>query len=132
MVSPALAPPCESVRPPQHWSDDDERRDYERSHGRLENAAFLKVLMEDTQFAWLKPLTALIVQMDEALQEDNAGVQTMDALAGQLRSLLTPDDHGSAFQQRYGEVLQRSPDIVVEHGRTLRALGAKRLSPTES
>src|SRR3954469_2524629 len=111
---------------------DAERRDYERSHGRLENAAFLKVLMEDAQFVWLKPLTALIVRIDEALEDDDGGAQAMAPLAGELRSLLMPDNQGSAFQKRYGEILQRSPESVVEHGRTLRALGAKRFSPTES
>jgi len=111
---------------------DAERRDYERAHGRLENAAFLKVLMQDAQFAWLKPLTALIVQMDEALDDDNANAQAMDRLVGELRSLLTPDSQGSAFQRHYGDVLQRSPEAVVEHGRTLRALGAKRVSGAES
>jgi hypothetical protein len=109
-----------------------ERRDYERTHGRLENAEFLKVLMDDPQFAWLKPLTAFIVQIDEALEDEAADAQTMQRLMGELRSLLTPDPRGSAFQKRYGDILQRSPDVVVEHGRTLRALGVKRLSPTES
>lgn len=109
-----------------------ERRDYERTHGRLENAEFLKVLMQEPQFAWLKPLTAFIVQIDEALEDEAADAQTMQRLMGELRSLLTPDPRGSAFQKRYGDILQRSPDVVVEHGRTLRALGVKRLSPTES
>ncbi len=99
-----------------------ERRDYERTHGRLENAEFLKVLMQGPQFAWLKPLTALIVQIDEALEDDAPDAQAMQRLAGELRSLLTPDSQGSVFQQRYGDVLQRSAEAVVEHGRTLRAL----------
>jgi hypothetical protein len=111
---------------------DAERREYERTHGRLENAEFLKVLMEDARFAWLKPLTGLIVRLDEALEEDNRDARATDRLASELRSMLTPDTEGSAFQQRYAVILQRSPDAVVEHGRTLRALGAKRLSPTES
>jgi hypothetical protein len=99
-----------------------ERRDYERTHGRLENAEFLKVLMQDPQFAWLKPLTALIVQIDEALEDDEPGAQSMERLTGELRSLLTPDSQGSVFQQRYGDILQRSAEAVVEHGRTVRAL----------
>jgi len=99
-----------------------ERRDYERTHGRLENAEFLKVLMEDPQFAWLKQLTALIVRMDEALEDDHNDARAVGRLAGELRSLLKPDIQGSAFQQRYGDILQRSAAAVIEHGRTLRAL----------
>jgi hypothetical protein len=99
-----------------------ERRDYERTHGRVENAEFLKVLMQEPQFAWLKPLTGLIVRIDEALEDDNNDLLAMDRLAADLRSLLKPDSQGSAFQQRYGDILQRSAEAVVEHGRTLRAL----------
>ena len=97
---------------------DAERVQYERTHGRLENAEFLKVLMEGPQFAWLKPLTALIVRLDEALEDNQDGAAAID----ELRRLLAPDEHGSVFQQHYAGVLQRSPDAVVEHGRTLRAL----------
>jgi len=97
---------------------DAERREFERQRGRLENAEFLKVLMEGPQFAWLKPLTALIVRLDEALEDNQDGAAAID----ELRRLLAPDEHGSVFQQRYAEVLQRSPDAVVDHGRTLRAL----------
>jgi hypothetical protein len=46
----------------------------------------------------------------------------MERLTGELRSLLTPDSQGSVFQQRYGDILQRSAEAVVEHGRTVRAL----------
>src|SRR6266404_821722 len=42
------------------------RREYERGHGRLRNTEFLSVLIEDPAFAWLNPLTALIVRIDEA------------------------------------------------------------------
>jgi hypothetical protein len=105
---------------------DAERLQYERAHGRLENAEFLKVLMADPQFAWLKPLTGLIVRLDEAQEDGNA--EAMDSLARELRLLLAPDDQGSVFQQRYAEVLQRSPSAVVDHGRTLRALAEWRKS----
>jgi hypothetical protein len=97
---------------------DAERREFERLRGRLENAEFLKVLMEDPQFAWLQPLTALIVRLDEALEDHQDGAAAID----ELRRLLAPDEHGSTFQQRYAGVLQRSPDVVVDHGRTVRAL----------
>src|SRR3954453_1701970 len=78
-----------------------ERRDYERAHGRLENAEFLNVLMEEPQFGWLKPLTGLIVRIDEALEDDHNDSPAMDRLVADLRSLLKPDTQGSAFQQRY-------------------------------
>lgn len=105
---------------------DAERREYERSRGRLENAGFLKVLMEDPQFAWLKPLTELIVRLDETLEDDERRAGAEDTLIRESRSLLAPDSGGTAFQRRYAEMLQRSPDAVVEHGRARRALAPQR------
>ncbi len=99
-----------------------ERREYERQHGRLENAEFLKVLMEDPQFAWLKPLTALILRLDEAQEEGRDDAEAVE----ELRTLLAPDEHGLPFQRRYAGVLQRTPDAVVDHGRMVRALAAWR------
>ena len=70
---------------------DAERREYERQYGRLENAEFLQVLMAGPQFSWLKPLTALIVRLDQALEDDGKGAaEAMKA----LRLLLAPRAEG--------------------------------------
>jgi hypothetical protein len=45
------------------------RRDYERTSGRLSDGEFLEALVNDPAFAWLRPLTALIVRLDELLEE---------------------------------------------------------------
>ena len=92
---------------------DAERREYERSRGRLQEGEFLKALLEAPELAWLKPLTALIVRLD--------GEEALD-FEVLLRGLLTPDDAGTEFQRRYAGALQRSPDAVVAHGRMIRAL----------
>jgi hypothetical protein len=102
---------------------DAERREYERNSGRLENARFLEVLLQDPQLAWLRPLTALIARLDETLEDEERPAEALDTLVGELRSLLAPDSGGTGFQRRYADVLQRSPDVLVDHGRTRRALG---------
>jgi hypothetical protein len=76
---------------------DFERREYERERGRVTDGAFLDALATDPAFDWLRPLTTLLASLD-GLADDKE------------------------FQRRYAEVLQRSPEAVVAHGRTLRAL----------
>ena len=88
-----------------------ERQSYERTRGRLSDGDFLKALIEDPAFAWLAPLTTLIVRLEE-LEADTPPPE----LRSEIRRLLRPDDLGLAFQRRYHELLQRSPDALVAHG----------------
>lgn len=76
---------------------DFERREYERRRGRVADGAFLDALETDPSLAWLKPLTSLLASLDGLVDDKD-------------------------FQRRYAEVLQRSPDAVVAHGRAVRAL----------
>ena len=47
---------------------DSERTAYEIVHGPIQGpAAFLQLLINDARFAWLRPITTLVVQIDEAL-----------------------------------------------------------------
>jgi uncharacterized protein YbjT (DUF2867 family) len=48
----------------------EERAGYERRAGQVNAAAFLRVLIEDEAYAWLRPLSALIVRMDD--EEEDA------------------------------------------------------------
>jgi hypothetical protein len=40
----------------------------------------------------------------------------------ELRTLIAPDTGASNFQLKYTEILERSPDALVAHVRTMRAL----------
>jgi hypothetical protein len=93
---------------------DAEREGYERARGRMTDGEFLKALIDDPAFAWLAPLTALIakIESDDVPREYRA----------EAKRLLKPDELGLAFQRRYHEILQRSPDALVAHGAVMRAL----------
>jgi len=113
---------------------DDVRGQLERVEGRLTPHAFLDRLMHDPDLAWLKPLSAVIVAMDEWLEGDAAGGATADDaaaapapepaddLAAELRRLLVPDAAGDGFARRYAALLQDSPAIVLAHAGVVRAL----------
>ena len=96
-----------------------ERREYERARGRMTDRAFLEALIGAPELAWLNPLTSLIVRLEEAVEE-NDGVE--DCLA-EVRKLLRPVAEGYGFQRKYAEAMQRSPEVVVAHGRAVAAVG---------
>jgi hypothetical protein len=96
---------------------DVEREGYERGRGRMTDGEFLKALIDDPAFAWLGPLTALIVRLDELEADPVPG-----EYRAQIKRLLKPDDLGVAFQRRYHELLQKSPDALVAHGAVMRLL----------
>jgi hypothetical protein len=87
----------------------DERASYERRSGRVDGAAFLRVLIEDPAYAWLRPLSALIVSMDD--EEADAA-----ALVAGTRALVRPDSTGTPFQARYALLIEQSPDVAYAHG----------------
>lgn len=96
---------------------DVERDGYERARGRMTDGEFLKALIDDPAFAWLAPLTALIVRLDEAESDEVPRDYKVE-----VKRLLKPDELGLAFQRRYHEILQKSPDALVAHGAVMRVL----------
>jgi hypothetical protein len=97
-----------------------ERVAYERRAGQVKAAAFLRVLIEDEAYGWLRPLSALIVRMDEDV-EGPAFEAEAEILAG-TRALVRPDAAGNPFQQRYARLVEQSPDVAYAHGTVMQAL----------
>ena len=105
---------------------DSERRCYEQSHGAIRSPGdFLRLLTEDPWFAWLRPLSQLIVAMDEALDEkEPLTPATVSALMGEARGLLVAREGVDGFPGRYFEALQRDPAVVLAHAGAVKHLGA--------
>ena len=99
------------------------RRETERDRGRLRDTEFLAALVDEAQFAWLKPLTALVARIDQPAEDEARGEAAKDLVA-RLRSLLASDGDDPDFRRKYADILQRSPDTLVAHVKTLRALKA--------
>ena len=103
-----------------------ERREYERSRGRMTDRAFLAALISAPELAWLNPLTSLIVRLEELLEEEPPRPAAVDDALAELRRLLRPAAEGEGFQRKYDAALQRSPEVVVAHGRAVLALQKNR------
>src|SRR4051812_26485685 len=86
-----------------------ERVAYERAHGRVTDRAFLDLLIQDASFSWLRPLTAMIVRLDELREgEEEGSEQALKDCELQVRRLLKPGNAGDAFQRKYADILQNS------------------------
>jgi hypothetical protein len=93
-----------------------ERNGYERIHGRRSSGEILDALLNDPQFAWLRPMSQLIVRIDELLAQDTPPMRNdVDAVVAQTRILTSADETGTIYQQRYHYALQEYPDAVFAH-----------------
>ena len=92
------------------------RAEYEKEHGAVPNAgAMLQLVINHEAFAWLRPLSTLLVELDDKdLVPDGAAARAA------VEKLLSS---GNAFSARYAAVLEAaSPEIAAEHGEVMRIL----------
>lgn len=108
-----------------------ERASYERGRGSVGGSGeFLQLVINDPWFAWLRPVSELIVRIDE-LQEPAQETTEEEAQAalGQAAALVRPPEGGGEFGRRYREILQRSPDAVLAHAGLSRLLPMPEAGP---
>jgi hypothetical protein len=80
----------------------------------------LQLLNEDPFFAWLKPLTSLIVDIDEMTRTD---FEERDAHAiGERVERLFGANAEPAFAAHYVPMLQRDVDVAIAHAAVRQAL----------
>jgi len=102
---------------------DDERAQFERVRGRIESSGeFLQLMLHDEWFAYLRPLSALVVQIDELLDAEEATKEEADALVAQARAMLKPSETGSEFERRYYAAIQRDPEVIFAQREVLQLL----------
>lgn len=109
-----------------------ERVTYEQTIGKISSPNhFLQLLLTDPWFAWLQPLSQLIVAMDEALDARTPLTgAAADILVKQTRDLLVVAETGEGFPHHYFIALQRDPDVVLAHAEVAKILKSqKRLRP---
>ncbi|MGC2662294.1 MAG: hypothetical protein WA324_30390 [Bryobacteraceae bacterium] len=93
---------------------DSERTAYEMVHGAVQGpGAFLQLLINDNRFAWLRPITTLVVHIDEALaaKRPPASNRDFERLIEDTRALLSPSREGGEFWNRYSASVERDPAV---------------------
>ena len=106
---------------------DSERTSYEITHGAVASpAAFLQLLINDPSFQWLRPITTLIVQIDETLaaKKPPATERDFEQLMADMRALLSPSREEADFWKRYFAVVQRDPAVALLHEKMEAAFAA--------
>ena len=103
---------------------DRERGIYEEANGPLASPnEYLSLVLNNGQFAWLRRMSGMIVQIDEALsRRSTADSAAANALIEEVRHLLVRDEHGDDYQRKYWQAIQDSPDVIITHVKLERIL----------
>jgi hypothetical protein len=78
----------------------------------------LDKLMKDPAWAWLRPISALIADIDHVLAQAEPPTEyDVGVVAGHVRELLAGQGEANkAFAERYIPLLQHAPELVGAHG----------------
>ncbi|HBB97145.1 MAG TPA: hypothetical protein DC054_17345 [Blastocatellia bacterium] len=99
-----------------------ERVNYEKVHGQVNSGELLQLVLNHPQFNWLRMMSALVVEIDEALDGDEpATVSDFENLISQAR-LLFASPENEEFKTRYQAALQHEPDVVMAHSVVMQLL----------
>lgn len=100
------------------------RIDLERVEGRLTANQMLDRLVTDEQLAWLRPLTTLIVGLDELLDGETPESESDGSdYVARIAALLTSE--GAAehpFTTEYARLLLERPEVTMAHAAVMRVL----------
>ncbi|RFU49530.1 hypothetical protein [Paraburkholderia sp. DHOC27] len=101
---------------------DHERASYEKEFGPVTPAAFLQVLINGSGFRWLTPLSTVIANVDEILDDKEATAVDRVGAVEAVTGLFAADAHDNAFLPRYLPLLQASSTILHAHGQVAQLL----------
>lgn len=103
-----------------------ERAVYEKTVEPIRSPShFFQLLTSDPWFAWLRPISQLIVAIDETM-DDKEGLTnaSIDTVMRQAVFLLIPAKNGGEFGERYVAALQRDPRVVLSHAQVAKRIGS--------
>jgi hypothetical protein len=105
---------------------DSEQIVYEANVGPIHSPHhFFQLLTNDPWFAWLRPVSQLIVAIDEGLDgEEPLTCDSVDALINHAVFLLIPAESEGDFADRYLAALQRDPKVVLAHAQVAKRIGS--------
>lgn len=94
-----------------------EKANYEAANGQIASTgAYLRLVLDDSHFAWLRILSGLIVEIDEAFDADEPLTDELVFIfTDQIREMLTRGDAENEFARKYTIALENSHSAVVQH-----------------
>ena len=99
-----------------------ERNRYEKAHARVNSGELLQLVINHPEFAWLRMVSALVVQIDDTLDADEpiAEPDVINLTTG-ARQLFT-ESADREFQHKYHAALQQEPEVVMAHSDLMKLL----------
>ena len=106
---------------------DSEKILYEKNVGPIQSPNhFFQLVTSDPYFAWLRPVSQLIVVIDETLDgKQPLSHLDVDAIMNRAVFLLVPAKMGGEFGDRYVAALQRDPRVVLSHAQVAKRIGSR-------
>ena len=100
---------------------EESKSDYAFAHGPVESPSrLLQLVQSDPFFEWLKPITTLIVDIDEMTRTDFSEEAAREIVARAERFFGAETDE--TFAARYVPILQRDVDVAIAHAAVRQAL----------
>jgi hypothetical protein len=91
---------------------DFERANYERINGTISSGQFLNLLVNDSNFEWLRKFSILIVEIDEMLDlDDGFSEQMIEKHLSQMRKILDINTSDEIFNKKFENALQTIPEL---------------------
>ena len=99
-----------------------ERINFEKRFGQVNSGELLQLVLSHPQFGWLRMISALVVEIDEALNGDEpATLKDFDDLISQAHLLFTSPEN-QEFKTKYQAALQSEPAVVMAHSAVMQLL----------
>jgi hypothetical protein len=101
-----------------------QRLTYEQTYGPISTKGeYFQLVLGHEWFDWLRPISQLIVRIDERLSTKKPEVaETPEDLLADVRKILNPVENGSNAEQRYDQAIQQNPDIALMHAKVVSIL----------
>ena len=104
-------------------------RDYVYAHERLSQPApgeLLQMLTKDPEFAWLRGLSELMVDIDTARDDDKGRDEAALQVRSAVERFVSPADTNSPdeFAQRYWPYVHQDPHVAMAHAAIKQAIAA--------
>lgn len=99
-----------------------ERQIFEKKSGSVTPGELLQLVLNNSQFAWLRIISALVVEIDEKLSgEERPTTSDFEDLLSQAR-LLFASSGNQEFRTKYEAALQQEPSVVMAHSAVMQLL----------
>jgi hypothetical protein len=109
-----------------------QRIEVERFGGRMSASETLQAAVDDLRFSWIRTVSAVVSELDEALRADEHQSQAaVDGVVQQARDLFVPPDPDTSFGARYLRALQDHPGVVLAHRNVVEALEGRSVEASE-